>query len=354
MRKSRFIIVLVSLVVLAQSWPAWGVKIADITRLSGQRSNILTGVGLVFGLKGTGDGGDYLPAIRPLAAMLSKFADAATVRELANVQNVALVSITATVPPNGVRNGDKLDVYVTSIGAAASLKGGRLFVTPMQGPIPDGRLFALAEGPISVEDPTTPTHAVVKDGAVMEEDLPAQVIENGRISLILENPATNWTTASTIAKIINDAEGTGETLAVVKNEKLVEVTIPANEREHPDSFISRIQRLPVPMLAAEARVLINERTGTIIMTGDVEISPVVISHKGLTITTTNPPPVATQRNPVVTEKNAILLDTTNQGGPRLQDLVNALDMIKVPAEDRIAIIKQLYDSGKLHAKLTIE
>jgi len=354
MRRSYPTILLACVAVLMMDSATHAVKIADITRLSGQRSNILTGLGLVFGLKGTGDGGAYLPAIRPLVSMLSKFADPATVRDLANVQNVALVSITATVPPSGVRSGDKLDVHVSSIGAASSLKGGRLFVTPMQGPIPDGRLFALAEGPISIEDPTSLLHVLVKDGAVMEEDLPAQVIENGCISLILENPATNWTTASTIAKIINDAEGTGETLAVVKNEKLVEVTIPTNEREHPDSFISRIQRLPVPMLPAEARVLINERTGTIIMTGDVEISPVVISHKGLTITTTNPPPVPTPRTPVITEKNTILLDTTNQGGPKLQDLVNALDMIKVPAEDRIAIIKQLYNSGKLHAKLMIE
>lgn len=333
---------------------AWGVKIADITRLNGQRSNVLTGLGLVIGLKGTGDGGDFLPAIKPLASMLSKFADPSTVRELTNVQNVALVQVTATIPPSGVRNGDKLDAHVSSLGAAASLKGGRLFITPMQGPVPGGGILALAEGPINLEDPATPTSARVKDGCVMEEDLPAQVIENGRITLILENPAANWTTASTIAKIINDAEGTGEMMAVVKSDKCIEVTIPASERERPDSFISRIQRLPVPLLPTEARVLINERTGTIIMTGDVEISAVVISHKGLTITTTNPPPTPTPRSPVTTSKDAIWLDTTAGGGPKLQDLVSALDMIKVPAEDRITIIKQLYESGKLHAKLMVQ
>src|SRR5882724_7321385 len=128
----KLIVILVCLLVAR---PALAVKIADITRLSGQRSNVLTGLGLVYGLKGTGDGGDFLPAIKPLAAMLSKYANPATVRELANAQNVALVSITASLPPDGVRDGEKVDCYVTSLGAAASLKGGRLFVTPMQGPI---------------------------------------------------------------------------------------------------------------------------------------------------------------------------------------------------------------------------
>src|ERR1043165_4166057 len=111
-------------------------KIADITRLNGQRTNVLTGLGLVYGLKGTGDGGDFQPAIKPLAAMLGKFSDPASVKELANVNNVPLVSLTATVSSNGVRDGDHMDVYVTSLGAAASLRGGRLFVTPMQGPMP--------------------------------------------------------------------------------------------------------------------------------------------------------------------------------------------------------------------------
>src|SRR5438132_7071668 len=127
MRKLRNIL----LALLLTQSSALAVKIADITRIGGQRTNILTGLGLVYGLKGTGDGGDFMPAIKPLASMLGKFADPATVQELSKVQNVALVSITATIPANGVRDGDKIDVYVTSLGAAGSLKGGRLFVTPL-------------------------------------------------------------------------------------------------------------------------------------------------------------------------------------------------------------------------------
>jgi flagellar P-ring protein precursor FlgI len=336
--------------------PAWAaVKIADITRISGQRSNVLTGLGLVYGLRGTGDGGDFLPAIKPLAAMLSKYADPATVRELANVSNVALVSITATIPPDGARDGETIDCYVTSLGAAASLKGGRLFVTPMQGPLAGSGIFALSQGPIEIEDPSTPTVGVVKHGCVMEADLPAKYIENGRFTLVLEAPAASWTTASTIAKVINESEGAqGETLAVAIDPKNVLVTIPPIELARPDSFISRVQRLIVPQLPTEARVQINSRTGTIIMTGDVEISPVVISHRGMTISTMNPAPVPTPRTPVITEKTAIALDTTAAGGAKLNDLVAILDQLKVPAEDRIVILKELYKTGKLHAKLIVE
>lgn len=346
---------LILVLLCAASQDVCAVKIADITRISGQRSNVLTGLGLVYGLRGTGDGGDFLPAIKPLAAMLSKFSDPATVRELANVQNVALVSITATIPQDGVRDGETIDCYVTSLGSAASLKGGRLFVTPMQGPIPGGGIFALSQGAIELEDATTPTVGIVKGGCVMEADLPAKYIENGKFTLILEAPAASWTTASTIAKIVNDAEGAqGETLAIAVDPKNVIVTIPKIELERPDSFISRVQRLPVPQLPTEARVVINQKKGSIIMTGDVEISPVVISLRGLTISTVNPAPVGTPARPVTTEKNAVALDTTGTGGAKLNDLLGVFDQLKVPAEDRITILQELYKTGKLHAKLMIE
>src|SRR3954467_4734326 len=304
MKRLLFIL---ALLVIAPA--AYAVKIADITRLSGQRTNVLTGLGLVYGLKGTGDGGNFLPAIRPLAGMLGKFSDSATVAELGNVQNVALVSITATVPSNGVRDGDHIDVYVTSLGAASSLRGGRLFVTPLQGPIPGSGIFALASGPVTLEDPSLPTVGKVPGGAVMETDLPAHYIDNGRFPLIVEAPSASWATASTIAKIINDAEGDSGGAAVAADPKNVVVAIPAIERDRPDSYIARVQALPLPNISTEARVQINEREGTMIMTGDVEISPVVIVHKGLTISTINPPPQPSPRGPIISEKSAIPVDT---------------------------------------------
>ena len=354
LRKTVILIAATALLIAAR--PAFAVKVADITRLSGQRPNVLTGLGLVVGLKGTGDGGAYLPAIKPLAGMLSKFANPTAVKELSQAENVALVLLSAKVPSNGVRDGDQIDVYVMSQGAAKSLKGGRLFITPMTGPVPDSGIFAMAEGPVQIEDPSSPTVGVVKGGAVMEADMPAQVIDpSGRFTLILQDPSADWTTASTIAKTINDAEGAdGEIIAVAVDSKNVIVTIPQGERARPDSFISRVRQLPVPLLPTEARVQVNERTGTLIVTGDVEISPVVISHKGLTITTVDPEPVPSPRTPVLRTKNVVPLDTTRRGGAKLQDLVNALEQLKVPAEDRITIVKELYKTGMLHAKLIVE
>lgn len=347
------------LIVACITSSAHAVKVADITRIGGQRTNVMTGVGLVYGLKGTGDGGDFMPAIKPLAAMLSRFANPTQPIDLKNAKNVAIVSLIATVPSNGVRDGDRLDVRVISLGAASTLRGGYLFVSPMQGPMPEDKRqpslpLALCEGPVVIEDPTSPLVGVVKGGCVMEADLPARAIEDGKFQLILEEPSASWTVSSTIAKVINDAEGDGsEILAVAVDAKNIIVTIPAADRQRPDSFISRVQRLPVPQLPTEARVAINEKTGTIIVTGDVEISPVVISHKGLTISTIDPKPIPTPRNPVTSVQDVVAMDTTQQGGAKLQDLALAFDQLKVPSEDRIAIVKELHRTGKLHAKLYV-
>src|SRR5580658_10374920 len=129
------------LLILAIAPQAMAVKIADITRIYGHRTNLMTGLGLVYGLKGTGDGGGFSAAINPLREMLTKFADPVQAKELNNAANVALVALTATVPANGAKDGDHLDVHVTSLGAAESLKGGRLFVTAMQGPLVGGQVL---------------------------------------------------------------------------------------------------------------------------------------------------------------------------------------------------------------------
>ncbi len=347
-----------TLMTLVAARPSFGVKVADITSIGGQRTNVLTGTGLIFGLKGTGDGGEFLPAIKQLAAMLTNFSNPTQVADLSKAQNVAIVSLTAVVPGSGVRDGEHLDVHITSIGAATSLKGGRLFVCPMLGPHPSGakqgKIYALSEGPVDVEDPTSPNVGVIRGGCVMEADLPAKAVDNGKFTLILEEPSASWTTANTIATIINDLSDSKEdTLATAVDSKNIIVTIPPTEMKHPDAFISRVLQLPVLLLPTEARVLINDRTGTMIVTGDVDISPVVISHKGLTISTIEPKPTPTPQNPLTTVREVATIDTTQQGGAKLQDLAIAFDQLKVPAEDRIAIVKELYRTGKLHAKLII-
>ena len=367
MRRSLLILTL-ALTALAPA-PAHAVKVADITRMAGARTNVLTGMGLVIGLKGTGDGGAYLPAIKPLAQLLGKFADPASVADLANANNVAIVMVTATMPRDGVRSGDHLDVRVMSTGAATSLRGGSLYMAPLLGPTgqpytprdASGNAlrpvpYALANGPVDLDDATVPTSGTVKGGAVMEADLPAKYVDRlGRFTLVIDEPSASWTMASTIAKQINELADTTEAVAVAVDPKNVVVQIPAAERDRPDTFISNVQRLTVPMLAGEARVRINDKTGTMVVTGDVEISPVVISHKGLTITTVAPPlPPPSAANPVRSQHGTVPVDTTGTGGARLQDLADAFDQLKVPADDRIQIIKELYETGKLHAKLIVD
>lgn len=341
--------------VLAIATAAQGARIADVTRLSNQRTNVVTGLGLVYGVKGTGDGDSYMQAIRRLAAMLNKFdPGSASALDLKNTKNCALVSVTATIPANGGRDGDRIDVRVTSFGAATSLRGGVLFVTPMTFMAKDKQiLVGMASGPVQLDDPSSPLTGIVKGGCVLEGDFPNGGLENGMFRLIIDEPSASWTMSSNIAKIINDSED-GQTWAWALSEKEVVVRIPPSEQKHPDGFISRIQRLPIPLIPAEARVTINERTGTVVLTGDVEISPVVISHKGLTISTIIPAPVPNPRAPITRTSDVVALDTANAGGAKLQDLINALDQLKVPIQDRIDIIKELHKIGKLHAKLIME
>jgi flagellar P-ring protein precursor FlgI len=355
-------------VILGGATRVWAVKIADVTHLYGQQNNMIQGIGMVFGLKGTGDGGDYLPAMKALQSMMDKYNAPATLQELDKSSNVAIVTVQARLPSTGVRRGDKLDVFVMSPGKASSLRGGRLMVTPLT-PGANGPVIALAEGAVVIEDPSTPTQGVVRSGLNIEQDLIPPVVINGdRIVLVIEDSAASWGLASTIAKLVNDAEGTDTSgngggggggggdgpIATVRDPRTVEVRIPVPERSQPDAFIARVQRLPLPFLPQEARVIINTKTSTIVATSDVEISPVAISYKGLSINVVQPKPVATARTPQVITQTVIPVDTTQQGGAKLQDLVTALEQLKVSADDRINIIKELHRLGRLHAKLIID
>ena len=331
-------------------------RIGDITRLSNERTNVVVGMGLVYGLKGTGDAGDYAPATRMLAQALSKFNNTTNVVDLKATKNVAIVQLQAVLPATGAHDGDHIDVYVHSAGSASSLLNGTVMVTPLQYLAPgknQPKLIGFASGKLKIEDPSTPTTGVITGGFVVEGDYPNGEIQNNTFRLIIDDPSASWTTASNMAKIINDSED-GQNWAWATGEKEVIVRIPPSEQAHPDAFISRVQRLPVPLIPSEARVMVNERTGTLVITGDVEISPVVISHKGLTISTVTPTPPPTLRSPIVKTTDVVALDTANAGGAKLQDLINALDQLKVPIQDRIDIIKELYKTGKLHAKLIME
>ncbi len=356
--KSTIVLGLVALLAASASATA-AVQVQDIVRLKGSESSKLVGMGLVVGLKGTGDGGKFQPAMRPLAAMMQRLVDPNVVAaELANVKNVAIVSITAKAPAGGVREGDAVDVQVASVGAASSLKDGRLFMTPLYGPIPGSPIFAFAEGRVEIEQRDSPTVGTIKRGATLTQNIASRnVDQHGRVTLVLDQPNATWPMANMLATLINDLMAPDSPpIAMAVDQKNIIIQVPGRERANPAPFIAQVMEIQFDstLVRTEARVVVNQRTGTIVMTGDVEISPVVVSHAGLTITTITPRPAATPEAPRVEQDGFMALDPDRRGGAKLADLLAAFNQLKVPAEDRIAIVKEIHRTGKLHAKLVLE
>jgi flagellar P-ring protein precursor FlgI len=335
-------------------------QVQDFVRIKGAESNKLVGMGLVVGLNGTGDG-KFLPAMRPLAAMMQRLIDPNVAAiELKDVKNVAVVSLTAHLPGSGVREGDTVDVQVASVGTAKSLSGGRLFMTPLLPPVANGqaRVLAYAEGQLILEDEDTPTVAKIERGATLTADVYARYMDDfGRMTLVINEANATWPMANTIAALVNDLMSPdGPAIAYAVDQKNIIVQIPPREQTNPAGFISQVLEIPIDptLVRTEARVTINQRTGTIVMTADVQISPVVISHKGLTITTITPPIQPTAENPQVNQMRFVEMDPSRRGGTKLRDLAAAFEQLKVPTEDQIAIIKEIHRTGKLHARLILE
>ncbi len=357
MKKQRIIIAAV-LAVACMTGSALGAQIQDLVRIKGSESSKVIGMGLVVGLNGTGDG-KINPTMRSLASTVQQMLDPNTVEaELANVKNVALVSLTAVVPASGVREGDRVDVHVASLGNAKSLVRGRLFMIPLVGPTPNAEVYAFAEGPVTVEDEDNPTVGVVRAGATFVEDIRSQCVDSdGRITLVLRNSVATWPVANNVAGMINGLIAPdGPEIARAVDQKNVVIEVPRHELANPGTFISQILTtyIDTSQINTGARVVINEKTKTIIITGDVEISPVLISHGDMTISTVAPEPQPTQRNPVITETTVVAMDPQQRGGTKLRELLAAFEQLKVAADDRIKIIKTLDSTGKLHAELIIE
>jgi flagellar P-ring protein precursor FlgI len=366
-------------------------KVGDITHLQGSRTNKLMGIGLVVGLPGTGDGGRYASTIQALARLQQTFGNpVVSLEQLKDTKNVAIVQVDATLPKDGVREGERIDVMVSSLGPAKSLKGGRLVVTPLVGPNPEDTrgTMALASGPLKLDDPEVPTVARISQGATLEQNWIHNYIVLGRelppsvrtqpfifadelyVTLVIDEPHAEWGVAHTIAQTINSDLGVGvartggrrgegdandeDEMATAVDPRTVVVRIPRIDRHNPASFIYRLEKHPLIMPLTEARVTIHRASGTIVISGAVEISPAVISHKGLTITTLVPPVKPNPANPQLVEQRFVGLDPLNRGGAKLRDLVEALNQLQVPAEDRITIIQKLHENGDLHATMIVE
>jgi flagellar P-ring protein precursor FlgI len=340
-------------------------RIKDIASFEGVRENQLVGLGLVVGINGTGDTG--LGTLQGIANMVQRMGITVKPREMM-AKNTAAVMVTATLPPFP-KPGLKVDALVSTLGDAKSLQGGTLLLTPLKGP--DNKVYALAQGPVSiggfvgggggtVVQKNHLTAGKVPQGAIIEQDLPF-ILGNGEgIKIFLHRP--DFTTATALTKKIN--ETLNFEYASTIDPSAVQLKIPPGYIDKKVEFITLIEGLDISV-DAPARVVINERTGTVVIGDKVRISPVAIAHGNLTIEirtefrVSQPPPfapekaetvVVPQKDVTVKEQKASLMEVS---GATLGEIVRALNALGVTPRDLIAILQSLKASGALRAELDI-
>ncbi len=343
-------------------------RLKELVTLEGMRDNQLIGYGLVVGLNGTGDRKQTILSAQSLANMLERMGVSIPPQAI-TVKNTASVMITATLPPFA-QPGSHIDVTTAAIGDAQNLQGGLLLLTGLRGS--DGQVYAVAQGPVVTggfvagnggnnQTVNHPTVGRVPGGAIVERPAPS-VNPNGRVRLQLRD--SDFTTAARIAEAVNHRfAASGTPVAHAENSALVSVSIPADYASRSIEFISELQKVPVDADRA-ARVVINERTGTIVMGGDVHISPVAIMHGNLTVeiqttfAVSQPAPLSSGTTEVVPQvgvsgkeekaKNLIL-----KQGATIEELVRALASIGSTPRDIIAILQNLRAAGALEAELEV-
>jgi flagellar P-ring protein precursor FlgI len=339
------------------------VRIKDIARVAGVRENQLIGYGLVAGLRGTGDG--IRMTKQTVANMMQRLGINVNISDI-NVDNIGAVMVTANLPAF-IKTGDTIDVVVSSVGDANSLQGGTLMMTPLKGA--DGKVYAVAQGPLSLGGWAAkggggggnvkghPTVGRIAGGATVEREVSAEIVtQDNKIFLSLNSP--DFTTATNVTKKINLRFGKGTAKAT--DGATVEVAIPDESTDNVVPFISEVENLQVEQDEV-AKVVINERTGTIVMGGDVSISPVAIAHGTLTVTV-KPTTEVSQPLVPLAGGSTVVIPTQNLKVQEnkvaftrvsASDIVDALNKMKVTASDVIAIFQALKASGALQAELVI-
>ncbi len=331
-----------------------GTRLKNITHVKGQEENLIQGLGLVVGLNGTGDSGSFLPAIRSLATALQLMGNPlgnGGAAELKDAKNIALVLVTATIPAAGAREGDRLDCSVSSVGSSKSLAGGRLFLTPLTGPVVENtKVYAFASGLIHVDNIRFATTGKVNQGCRLEEDFFNPYQSSGAITLVLDRNHADFQIAQLVAQRINshfDLQTSGKIIAQAINQANVKVLIPPQNVDDPVDFIGEVMGLEILLEAdvlPQSRVVINERTGSIVIDGNVEVGAVVVSHRNVVV----------EAGLELPTERFVAVNPTKQSTAELKALVEALNAVKVPTDDVIDIIKGLDRSGKLYGRLIIE
>ena len=338
-------------------------RVRDICRVKGHEENTLHGLGLVVGLQGTGD--TDTPTLRALAKMLELMGNPISqqvpgglaLQELKNAKNVAMVFVTATVPPEGARQGEQLNCTVNAL-SAKSLAGGHLMITPLVGPRPgQPRVYAIAQGPIATNASGPPTAGMIHDGCRLEEEFAYEFTDNnGMITLVIDRNHASFPTAEAIQRGINGRSKTsagndststypwGE-IAHAVDPVTVTVKIPPENKDQEVEFVSDILDTQIAIHSHDARVVVNERNGVIVVGDNVMVGRVAVTHKNISIETGANP----ASGPLMVVDQSVSSSTT-----RLDALVNSLNDLKVSPQDIIDIIKSLERSGDLYGRLIVE
>jgi flagellar P-ring protein precursor FlgI len=360
--------ILIAVALTAVSALGNSAKIRDLADLEGVRDNQLLGYGLVVGLKGTGDKNLTVFSAQTLTNLLSRMG--VTVQPSAiQVKNTAAVIITATLPPFG-QPGAHLDVTVAAVGDCTNLQGGLLVMTPLKGP--DNQVYAVAQGSVvtggfvaggrgNSQTVNHPTAGRVPNGAIIERAAPS-VEPCERFRLHLRNP--DYATAARITRTLDEHFGENQAeVAHADNEGVIVVEVPAKFRSHTVDFIAALEDLSVET-EHPARVVVNERTGTVVMGRDVTISPVTILHGPLTVevqtteTVSQPLPASKGETVVlpqtrVAAKQEPVKNVSLKAGATVDDLVKALIVTGSTPRDIIAVLQALKAAGAIEAEIEV-
>lgn len=347
---------------------AGGVRVRDLVVISGARDNQIAGYGLVVGLAGDGDK-DPMYTKQALANMLLRYGISVPATTLSS-KNVGVVLVTADIPAF-MKPGTRLDVQVSSMGDAKSLQGGVLLQTPLMGA--DNHVYAVAQGPLAVGGFSVggsggggasvtknhPTVGTIISGALVEREIPATIVRDNTIELLLREPG--FTTAALLAQAVNQAF-TNSAQAI--DSSSVRVRMPPGTEARPVDFIAQLEALEITP-DTPARIIINERTGTIVATATIRISHCAVSQGNLTITVANTLQ-ASQPNAFsntgktvlvpstetkVTESKAALIELPEL--PTVEKVASALNALGVTPRDMMAIFQTMKQAGALQADLLI-
>ena len=349
--------------------PAGADRIKDIATVGGVRSNQLVGYGLVVGLDGTGDQTTQAPfTIQSIENMLQRFGVTIPPNTNPQLKNVAAVTVTADLPPFA-KAGQTLDVTVGTIGNASSLRGGDLIMTPLRGA--DGQIYAIAQGSLVVSgfgvngkdgsriSLNVPSSGRIPNGASVEREVPVHFAADPHLMINLNTP--DFTTAARVAAAINKTFGadTAEALDAVS----IKVAAPVNPNQR-ISYLASLEVVDVEPGEAPARVIVNARTGTVVISSHVRVMAAAVAHGSLSVTITehqdvSQPAPFSQGQTVVTPRSSIDVQQTDarmfvlQAGVNLDEIVRAVNQVGAAPGDLVAILEALREAGALRAELVV-